>query len=418
VFGRTGTSVVCSLDISSVARFWYIRNETTEPSLAKAEKVQLSLGFLPAFSLAVVPNSLNGYLIGSGGKIFNCCRFGSATSPPSFVARAGVKSIAFSHHLPSIFAAASDDGRFGLYEVSDPEPMFEVTVNLSLGEIGLAWSPTRASVLFVSDLTGMRVFVYDFIVSARIPVFVHKVGSAAQSIAMVDTKPGVILAVAEAGLAVNLYRVSEELSRPLTDTEMCQFKVLMCRLFWEMTKRCKLDHFRDWHIEQQITVVRHLSVGCSDHPISIVRVFCPSMAIPIADHLFAAVFNSVAPFLVLIPCETFSNRGGCLSNLFLRKDDFLSEVSVAITRLRRVFSTPHHVNTWPYGWSSRQRSSFTVWNSQSSCLPFYYNVNDVWYHNCLDTTYLHLPWLTTTGRTIAIVSEDTWRPSKNRMRRS
>jgi hypothetical protein len=126
-----------------------------------------------------------------------------------------------------MFAAASDDGRFGLYEITDPWPLFEVTVNLSLGEIGLTWSPTRASVLFVSDLSGMRVFVYDFLVSARSPVFVHKVGSAAQSVAATDTNTGVILAIAEGGLAVNLYRVSDELSRPLTDTEVSQFKVIL-----------------------------------------------------------------------------------------------------------------------------------------------------------------------------------------------
>jgi hypothetical protein len=111
--------------------------------------------------------------------------------------------------------------------VTDPEPLFEITVNLSLGEIGLVWSPTRASVIFVSDLPGMRVFVYDLLVSARTPVFVHKVGSAAQCIATTRTNSGVILAIAEGGLAVNLYRVSDELSRPLTDTELNQFKVLL-----------------------------------------------------------------------------------------------------------------------------------------------------------------------------------------------
>jgi hypothetical protein len=201
----------------------------TEPLLAKAETVQLSAGFVPAFSLAIILNSLNGLLIG-GGKISNCCLFGSATSPPSFVTRAAVKSIAFSRHLPSVFAAVSDDGRLGVYEVSDLEPLFEVTVNLSLGEIGLVWSPTRASVLFISDLTGMRVFVHDLIVAARTPVFIHKVGSAAHCVAIAETSSGVILAVAEGGLAVNLYGASEELSRLLSEIELSQFKVLLCHM--------------------------------------------------------------------------------------------------------------------------------------------------------------------------------------------
>jgi WD40 repeat protein len=122
VFGKSGAKVVCSLDVSAIARFWYIRNETTEPSLIKAETVQLSSGFLPTFSLAIRPHSLNEFLVGAEGKIFNCWRFAGPTSAPVFTARAAVKSIAFSPHLPSIFVAASDDGRLGFYDVSDPEP--------------------------------------------------------------------------------------------------------------------------------------------------------------------------------------------------------------------------------------------------------------------------------------------------------
>jgi hypothetical protein len=225
-----GTNVICSLDNSAVANFWYIRNETADVSLVKAETVSLSDGFLPSFALAMLPNSVSGFLVGAGGKIFNRCRFGSPTSPPVFNAGGAVKSIAFSPVFPSIFGAAADNGRLGIYDVADADPILELTINISLGEVGVVWSPKRASVLFVSDLSGMRVFIFDLLVSTRMPIHVHKVGSAAQGVAVAATDSGLVLAIAEGGLAVNLFRVSDDLSRPLTEAEMSQFKILLFHL--------------------------------------------------------------------------------------------------------------------------------------------------------------------------------------------
>ena len=225
VFGRSGAAVVAVLDASAVTSFWYIRNESTEMCLVKAEQVKLSTGFLPAYSLAMVPNSVNAFVVGCGGKIFNCCRFGSATSPAAFEASGAVKCIAFSPILTNIFAAAGDNGRVAVYDVAEARPLLELCVNMSLGETGVIWSPTRASVLFVSDVTGMRVAIYDLLVSPRTPVHVHKVGSAAQSLGIAKTASDVVLAIAEGGLAVNVFKVSDDLSKPLTEDQLNKFKV-------------------------------------------------------------------------------------------------------------------------------------------------------------------------------------------------
>jgi WD40 repeat protein len=230
VFGRGGANVVCSLDNGSVVNFWYLRGENTDVALVKAETVKLSTGFLPTFSLAMLPGSVSGFLIGAGGRIYNSCRFGSPTAPPVFGASGAIRAIAFSPVFPSIFGAAGDNGKLGIYDVDDADPLLELTINLSLGDVGVIWSPTRASVFFVSDVSGRRVLIFDLLVSLRAPVHVHSVGSATQDLAVTLTKSGVVLAVAEAGLAVTLFRVSDDLSRPLRDAEMGEFKILLCHL--------------------------------------------------------------------------------------------------------------------------------------------------------------------------------------------
>jgi hypothetical protein len=230
VFGRAGAAVVLAVDASGIAGFWHIRNEASELSLVRAETVKISSGFLPTFSAAMFPGSVNAFLVGCGRKIFNCCRFGSATCPAFFTASAVVKSIAFSPVFPQMFAAACDNGRLGIYDVSEDQPVIEFTINLSLGDVSVAWSPTRASVLFVADLSGMRVFIFDLLVSMRVPVFIHKVGSAAQSVAAAEVNAGVVLAIAEGGLAVNVYRVADELSRPLGEAELSQFRIMFINL--------------------------------------------------------------------------------------------------------------------------------------------------------------------------------------------
>jgi hypothetical protein len=232
VFGRPGASVILALDASGVAVFWHLRGEAGDMTLVKAETVKLSAGFLPTFSLAMLPGSVNAFLVGCGAKIFHCCRFGSATCPSYFHAMSAVKSIAFSPIFPQMFAAGCDNGRLGIYDVGEDHPIIEMTVSLSLGDISVVWSPTRASVLFVADFSGMRLFVFDLMVSLRIPVFTHKILSAAQGVGVAEVNGGVILAIAEGGLAVTVFRVSDELSRPLGESEMGQFKVM----FYNLTK--------------------------------------------------------------------------------------------------------------------------------------------------------------------------------------
>ncbi|KAK8866774.1 hypothetical protein M9Y10_009742 [Tritrichomonas musculus] len=237
IFTASGTTVVCALDESSLVTFWYLRStisssitlssEKNELSFVKAETVKLSLGYLPSFSLTMFPNSVNSFLVGSGGKIFNCCRFGSATSPSTFSAKAVAKTISFSPLLPQFFAASFDNGKVGIYNIFESDPLIELTINLSLGDTGVVWSPTRASVLFVSDLTGMRVYGFDLLLSSRTSVFTFKVGSAANSIDVAESNSGVILAVAEGSQAVTIYRVEEKLSKPLTDKEMNNFKLIL-----------------------------------------------------------------------------------------------------------------------------------------------------------------------------------------------
>jgi hypothetical protein len=230
VFGRGGADVICSLDSGSVVNFWYIRNENADLALVKAETVKLSTGFLPTFAMEMLPSSVSGFLIGAGGKIYNSCRFGSPTAPPMFSASGAIRAIAFSPVFPSIFGAAGDNGKLGIYDVADADPVLELTINTSLGDVGVIWSPTRASVLFASDVSGAKVLIFDLLVSVRAPVHVHRVGSTAQHVAVTRTQSGVVLAIAEGGLAVNLFRVSDDLSRPLSDAEMVQFKILLCHL--------------------------------------------------------------------------------------------------------------------------------------------------------------------------------------------
>ncbi|OHT05221.1 hypothetical protein TRFO_27168 [Tritrichomonas foetus] len=227
VFGTAGTIVVATLDISSVVIFWYLKINGNDYSFVKAETVKLSAGFLPAYSMALVPNSVSSFIVGCGGKIFNCCRFGSATSPSIFHTNSVAKNLAFSPLLPNFFAASFDNGKVAIYSMNEENPVIMFTINLSLGETGVTWSPTRASVLFISDLTGMRVYIYDLMVSARTPVFMYKIGSAAQSVAVAESSSGVILAVAEGGLAVTVYNVAEKLSTPLTNEEMNTFTSIL-----------------------------------------------------------------------------------------------------------------------------------------------------------------------------------------------
>ena len=237
VFTASGTTVVCALDESSLVTFWYLRStlsssilfssEKNELSFVKAETVKLSAGYLPSFSMSMFPNSVNSFLVGCGGKIFNCCRFGSATSPSTFSAKAAVKAISFSPLLPQFFAASFDNGKVSIYNTFEADSLIELTINLSLGDTGVVWSPTRASVLFVSDLTGMRVYAFDLLVSTRTSIFTFKVGSAANSIDVAESNSGVILAVAEGSQAVTIYRVEEDLSKPLTDKEMNKLKLIL-----------------------------------------------------------------------------------------------------------------------------------------------------------------------------------------------
>ncbi|OHT02629.1 hypothetical protein TRFO_07053 [Tritrichomonas foetus] len=227
VFGASGTIVACTLDISSIITFWYVKISGNDYSFVKAETIKLSAGFLPAYSMALVPGSVNSFVVGCGGKIFNCCRFGSATSPSTFISRSAVKTIAFNPHLTNYFAASFDNGKIAIYSMSEADPLIDICINLSPGDTGVAWCPRRASVLYVSDLTGMRVYIYDLLVSPRTPVFMYKVGSAAQSVAVAESGNGSILAVAEGGLAVTVYNVDEKLSKPLTETEMNNLKMTL-----------------------------------------------------------------------------------------------------------------------------------------------------------------------------------------------
>lgn len=237
IINASGTTVVCALDASSLVTFWYLRStfsssishssEKNELSFVKAETVKLSAGYLPAYSLQMMPNSVNSFVVGCGGKIFNCCRFGSVTSPSVFNAHACVKTIAFSPLYPEFFAGACDNGKVLIYNIYESEPLLELSINLSLGDTGAIWSPTRASVLFVSDLTGMRVHVFDLLVSARTPVFSFKVGSAANSIDVTQSNSGVILAIAEGSQTVTIYCVDDKLSKPLTNNEMLKLKLIL-----------------------------------------------------------------------------------------------------------------------------------------------------------------------------------------------
>ncbi|KAH0790719.1 WD repeat-containing protein 60 isoform X1 [Histomonas meleagridis] len=226
-FGNIGTSVVCALDKSSIVSFWYIQNESTDVCLVKAETVKISSGFLPSFSLCMFPDSVNSFLIGSGNRIFNCCRFGGSTSPTFYHSNSIIRHISFCLKLPTIFATGCDNGKISIYNVLEADPIFEIQVNLSMGEMSPIWSPTRASVLFVADHNGMRIHIYDFLKSLRLPVFTYKVGSAAISISVKESTKGVIMAVAEGGMAVNVFRVADELSKPLSDDEMNKFKLIV-----------------------------------------------------------------------------------------------------------------------------------------------------------------------------------------------
>ena len=227
MFRAVGTIVVCALDQVSNVSFWYVKINANDYSFVKAENVRLSTGVLPVFSLAMVPGSANLFLVGGGGKIYNCCRFGSATSPSIFYSQAAVKAISFSPLLTQFFAAACDNGKVEIYDMQEENPILELSINLSLGDTSVLWSPTRASVLFVSDFTGMKIYIYDLIVSTRTPVFMYKVGSAAQSISVAESGGGVILAVAEGGLAVTVYNVEDKLSKPLSNSEMKRFKLIL-----------------------------------------------------------------------------------------------------------------------------------------------------------------------------------------------
>jgi hypothetical protein len=99
-----------------------------------------------------------------------------------------------------------------------------------------------------------------------------------------------------------------------------------------MVASCGLRHFRDWHIEQQVAALLLFNAGLSDNLIYVVQTFWPALA------------------MVIGPSET---QGVDLDGSFLSKVtvlcrlSFITEVSVVVMRLSRVFRTPIYVNAWP-----------------------------------------------------------------------
>ena len=223
VFGRPGTYVVCTLDGSAIASFWSIQHDSDGITLSKSQDLHLSASYYPTFSLTAPPNSVDTFLVGCGSSIWNCSRFGAATSPATYNASSTVRSISFSPVIPTLFAAGQDNGKLALYDALSQDPLLEFTLDLSTSNLYVCWSPTRASVLFVAAVATMRVFVFDLYVSLRKPIYTHKVGNAARSIAAAETANGVVLAVGEGDNSVSVLRVKAELSQPLSESETDDF---------------------------------------------------------------------------------------------------------------------------------------------------------------------------------------------------
>jgi hypothetical protein len=57
-------------------------------------------------------------------------------------------------------------------------------------------------------------------------MYIHKVGTALQSAAVPTANPDVRVGLAKSGLAVDVCRVTEELSTPLTRVELTQLYLL------------------------------------------------------------------------------------------------------------------------------------------------------------------------------------------------
>jgi len=224
-FGRRGMNVVCALDSSSIASFWYIRFDNDKVFLKKAETVNLSANYFPAFSLAVPNNSVDSFLVGCGGRIWNCSRFGTHNSPPTYNGSSSFRTIVFSPIIPSIFLAGSDNGRVSLFSVDEQDPLIEFSIDLSTSDLDICWSPTRATVFFVAANASMRVFIFDMSIDLRKPVYSHKVGSASRCISTSESINGVILAIGDGSNSVTILRVKNELSKQLSDDEIERFKL-------------------------------------------------------------------------------------------------------------------------------------------------------------------------------------------------
>jgi WD40 repeat protein len=231
VFGRTGSPVVSVLDCGACVSFWYLRNESTsDVSLVKAETVRLAQSFMPSYAMKMIPNSLNGFLAGVGQRLFNCCRFQSPTFPDVFRFSGTVKSIAFSPVLPHVFAVGGDNGRIGIWDISESEPILEVTLNFGIGDCHVAWSPKRASVLVIGDSAGMKVYVYDLLASTRSAQITHKVSSKIQGVSVTETSTNSVIAVADSGNCITVYRLTDDFAKPLSDVEMSKYKQMLFAL--------------------------------------------------------------------------------------------------------------------------------------------------------------------------------------------
>lgn len=206
--------VICAVDSNSGVSFWYLKSDGLRASLVKAES--LSVSRFPATSIAMLPESTNQFLVSSGLDIVNCNRFGGQSAPAKYKFGYAAHEIAFSR-MDGTFAVGGDNGKLALFELEDGDPVLSCTVTNQFSKISLAWSPCRNSVLFAGDQSGMRVLVYDFSVSRRAPVYSIKVTSSVNSIGAFEVSGSVFLAVCESGNCISIYRVADELSRPLPE---------------------------------------------------------------------------------------------------------------------------------------------------------------------------------------------------------
>lgn len=221
-FGKSGSNLICTLDDSATACFWYMREDKV--MLRPAGKVKLSVNLFPTFSLAISPTSVDTFIVGAGCNIWNCSRFDSI-KVPNFQASAKIQSIQFSHIIPTLFSAASDNGRVAIYDVSESESLLDICVDISTSDLCICWSPTRASVLYVTSAGAMMIYVYDLLQDIRQPIYKQKIGNAARTIASSSTMNGVVLAIGQGDNTVNVFRVKQELSKPLDDNELETLKL-------------------------------------------------------------------------------------------------------------------------------------------------------------------------------------------------